>query len=351
MLIILLTVLIGGLIILAVTGWTLGLRQLYVDSLIRIFEWGSTLSGTDEEEEDGEEEEEPKEDEHLKKRKPRRSSSSSDLGIIAREKSEVIDAKLHSTEEPTSKKTTVSVVVDDTLDFITAGIEAVIDDQVTSRFSAAQLPSWNLLSRTKLSFHYVNWQLALLWVAGFLFRYLILMPARVALFAIAIFLMCSTTTIIGYIPNKPIRKYLNRRAMLMSMRIFSRAFSSVIRFHDKENRANKGGICVANHTSPIDVMVLSCDNCYAMIGQRQGGFLGFLQTALSRAEHHIWFERSESGDRKKVVERMREHVNDETKLPIIIFPEGTCINNTSVMMFKKGSFERHIDMFSNRDYN
>ena len=26
-------------------------------------------------------------------------------------------------------------------------------------------------------------------------------------------------------------------------------------------------------------------------------------------------------------------------LPVLIFPEGTCINNTSVMMFKKGSFE------------
>ena len=26
-------------------------------------------------------------------------------------------------------------------------------------------------------------------------------------------------------------------------------------------------------------------------------------------------------------------------MPILIFPEGTCINNTSVMMFKKGCFE------------
>lgn len=32
-------------------------------------------------------------------------------------------------------------------------------------------------------------------------------------------------------------------------------------------------------------------------------------------------------------------MEDPTKLPILIFPEGTCINNTSVMQFKKGSFE------------
>lgn len=154
--------------------------------------------------------------------------------------------------------------------------------------------------------------------------------------------------------------------MLASMRIMSRAFSAIITFHDRlvklffnpkpfsrENRATHGGICVANHTSPIDVLMLSCDNCYAMIGQRQGGILGnvkhyyevivlfsgFIQKTLSKAEHHIWFERSEASDRKHVTQRLREHVEDSSKLPIIIFPEGTCINNTSVMMFKKGSFE------------
>ena len=37
--------------------------------------------------------------------------------------------------------------------------------------------------------------------------------------------------------------------------------------------------------------------------------------------------------------RLREHVQDPDKLPILIFPEGTCINNTSVMQFKKGTFE------------
>lgn len=324
------------LIFLAVTGKTLGLREYYVNTLVYIFEWGATLNEQYEEEEGSVEEDMPEDFQH---KKPRRSSSASDLGIINREKSDIIDAKLHETNVPEAKQTTVSVLVDDTLDFITAGMEAVIEDQVTNRFSAAQLPSWNLLSRTKYSFHFFNWQLTLLWIAGFMFRYYVLVPCRIALFGIAIVLMIVSTSIIGLVPNAKVRKFLNRRCMLMCMRIYSRAFSSVIRFHDKENRANKGGICVANHTSPIDVMVLSCDNCYAMIGQKQAGFLGFLQTTLSRSEHHIWFERGEAGDRAKVMDRMREHVNDENKLPIIIFPEGTCINNTSVMMFKKGSFE------------
>ncbi|MED6295444.1 Glycerol-3-phosphate acyltransferase 3 [Characodon lateralis] len=37
--------------------------------------------------------------------------------------------------------------------------------------------------------------------------------------------------------------------------------------------------------------------------------------------------------------RLKDHIAAKTKLPILIFPEGTCVNNTSVMMFKKGSFE------------
>ena len=44
-------------------------------------------------------------------------------------------------------------------------------------------------------------------------------------------------------------------------------------------------------------------------------------------------------DRLLVARRLREHVEDTSNPPILIFPEGTCINNTSVMQFKKGSFE------------
>lgn len=153
----------------------------------------------------------------------------------------------------------------------------------------------------------------------------------------------------------------------------SSALSAVINYHDIQNRPAKTGICVANHTSPIDVLVLMCDNCYSLvsksififmsqvtlvfdkskyhflllffnlknikIGQRHGGFLGVLQRALARASPHIWFERAESKDRMAVAGRLRQHVSDPNNPPILIFPEGTCINNTSVMQFKKGSFE------------
>lgn len=34
---------------------------------------------------------------------------------------------------------------------------------------------------------------------------------------------------------------------------------------NRENKPQKGGICVANHTSPIDIVILANDGCYAMV--------------------------------------------------------------------------------------
>ncbi|KAI5086551.1 glycerol-3-phosphate acyltransferase 3-like [Silurus meridionalis] len=75
------------------------------------------------------------------------------------------------------------------------------------------------------------------------------------------------------------------------------------------------------------------------VGQVHGGLMGVVQRAMVRACPHIWFERAEMKDRHLVTQRLKDHINDKNKLLILIFPEGTCINNTSVMMFKKGSFE------------
>lgn len=37
----------------------------------------------------------------------------------------------------------------------------------------------------------------------------------------------------------------------------------------RENKPQKGGICVANHTSPIDVVILANDGCYAMVSDAE----------------------------------------------------------------------------------
>ncbi|XP_051175459.1 glycerol-3-phosphate acyltransferase 3 isoform X2 [Leptopilina boulardi] len=224
------------------------------------------------------------------------------------------------------------------LDYIRAGVEAIIEDGVTSRFEAEELKSWNLLTRTNRRYEFISWKLTVIWMFGFFMRYCFLLPLRIFICFIGVMWLTVCTAVVGYVPDGRFKRWLIYRVSIMCFAVLSSALSSVINYHNPENRPVRG-ICVANHTSPIDVLVLMCDNCYSLIGQRHGGFLGILQRALARASPHIWFERSEVKDREAVTRRLKKHVSDPTNPPILIFPEGTCINNTSVMQFKKGSFE------------
>lgn len=224
------------------------------------------------------------------------------------------------------------------LDYVKSGMEAIIEDEVTSRFEAEELKNWNLLTRTNRHYEFISWRLTVIWVIGFFIRYVILMPCRVFICFVGVMWLTLCTALVGCIPEGHTKRWMVKMVLIQCFGVLSSALSSVVNYHNIENRP-LNGICVANHTSPIDVLMLMCDNCYSLIGQRHGGFLGVLQRALARASPHIWFERAEAKDRMAVARRLKEHVSDPSNPPILIFPEGTCINNTSVMQFKKGSFE------------
>lgn len=297
-------------------GWSLGIREQYVACLIKIFEWGK---------------ERLKEDGGLV-------GDSSDGASLIRKKC-VVDAPTETPSLFKSKHSKKSLNFCDVCDLTRWGLEAIVEDEVTKRFAAEELHSWNLLTRTNAGYQYISIRLTVLWCMGFFFRYFLLLPFRLAIAMLAVMWLVACTAFIGYIPDGDPKRRLNKYVNLMCFRIFARSFSAIVRYHDTHFRPQGGAICVANHTSPIDAVVLAADNCYAFIGQRHGGFLGLNQRALSRASHHIWFERSEASDRTIVTKNLKEHVATPHNLPVLIFPEGTCINNTSVMMFKKGSFE------------
>ncbi|KAJ8397117.1 hypothetical protein AAFF_G00009710 [Aldrovandia affinis] len=219
------------------------------------------------------------------------------------------------------------------------GIESIVEDQVTQRFTSEELVSWNLLTRTNNNFHYISLRLTIMWGMGVVIRYCLLAPLRITLATIGLTWLVIGTSLVGLLPSSRAKDWLSELVHLMCYRICARGLSATIHYHNKENRPTKGGLCVANHTSPIDIVILANDGCYAMVGQVHGGLMGVIQRSMVRSCPHIWFERSEMKDRHLVTQRLKDHVADKTKLPILIFPEGTCINNTSVMMFKKGSFE------------
>lgn len=44
-------------------------------------------------------------------------------------------------------------------------------------------------------------------------------------------------------------------------------------------------------------------------------------------------------DRLVVAQRMKAHVQAAETTPLLIFPEGTCVNNEYCVMFKRGAFD------------
>ncbi|KAI7793492.1 glycerol-3-phosphate acyltransferase 4 [Triplophysa rosa] len=313
------TLLLVFIIVPAILGVSFGIRRLYMKSLLKLFEWATLRM------------------ERGAKEKNQHLYKPNSNGIIAKEPAS-LEQEIQELRR-SGGGSEPEFDMSDIFYFCRKGVESIVDDEVTKRFSAEELESWNLLTRSNYNSQHISTRLTVLWGAGVLIRYGFLLPLRVTLAFTGVGLLVVLTSIIGLLPNGRTKNYLSEKVHLMCYRICVRALTAIITYHDSENKPKNGGICVANHTSPIDVIILASDGCYAMVGQVHGGLMGVIQKAMVKACPHIWFERSEVKDRHLVAKRLSDHVADESKLPILIFPEGTCINNTSVMMFKKGSFE------------
>lgn len=63
------------------------------------------------------------------------------------------------------------------------------------------------------------------------------------------------------------------------------------------------------------------------------------QDLLLTAQHHVWFDREQGHERRRVQFLLKDHVQNGENEPMLVFPEGTCTNTQYCIMFKKGSFE------------
>ncbi|XP_072311525.1 glycerol-3-phosphate acyltransferase 4-like [Eucyclogobius newberryi] len=301
----------------AVLGVSFGIRSFYMRALLKIFKWATLRM------------------EIGAKEKNEELYKPYSNGIIAKEPTVSLQQEMQALRGFASSEFELA----DILCFSRRGVESIVDDEVTKCFSAQELQSWNLLTRSNYNFRHISLRLTVVWGLGVLLRYGVMLPLRVALATTGIILLIVLSTLVGCLPEVQLRSKLSEEVHLMCYRIFVRALTAIITYHNQENKPRNGGICVANHTTPIDVIILANDGCYSLVGQVHGGLMGLLQKAMVKASSHIWFERSEAKDRHLVAKRLSDHVADKNKQPILIFPEGTCVNNTSVMMFKKGSFQ------------
>ena len=74
-----------------------------------------------------------------------------------------------------------------------------------------------------------------------------------------------STMMVGLLSEGDLKRKLNTLVFKACFRMLSRGFSGVIRFYNKENRPKCDGICVANHTTPIDAAVLANDCCFSFV--------------------------------------------------------------------------------------
>ncbi|KAG8593497.1 hypothetical protein GDO81_000853 [Engystomops pustulosus] len=265
-------------------GMSLGISQVYMKILVKMLEWATLRIQKGFEEQ----------------KKLRMAASN---GIIQRDQSPMEEEIVGLRQSRSQCLQSGDFELSDVFYFSKKGFEAIVEDEVTQRFSSEELISWNLLTRTNYNFQYLSHRVTLIWVLGVFVRYCILLPLRVTLATIGISWLVVGATIVGQLPNGRIKNWFSEKVHLVCCRICARALSSAIQYHNKENRPKKGGICVANHTSPIDIIILANDGCYAMVGQVHGGLMGVIQRAMARACPHVWFERSEMRDRHLVTKR------------------------------------------------
>ncbi|KAI9305677.1 acyltransferase-domain-containing protein [Cunninghamella echinulata] len=169
-------------------------------------------------------------------------------------------------------------------------------------------------------------------------RYGILFPLRLTTLTASTIAFFSSLPIALALDSKPMVSTLIKyycKGILFSLGVLPN-------YQGKKPLLKEPHVFVANHTSYLDYIVLSAHQYPgAVVMAKHNGVLGFLQNNGLNYLNSMTFDRSNTHDRKYLSQKLKEHVmNPQTfSNPIIIFPEGTCVNNKYIIRFQKGAFE------------
>ncbi|CAG9466666.1 unnamed protein product [Pedinophyceae sp. YPF-701] len=226
-------------------------------------------------------------------------------------------------------KTTLPELVLDASGLLADGADALIDDSFWRCFEHNHADSW-------------NWNVYLfpLWCCGVILRYFVLFPLRLlGLLTCFTGFLVSFFTVHVLVRNKKLRRRLQSGLIRFQCNVFIASWTGVVRYHGPAPVNRPGHVWVANHTSMIDWIVLTAYRPFSVIMQLHKGWVGFIQTEVVSALNALYFSRTDSKDRALVSRRMKEHVHDpENDTPLLVFPEGTCVNNEYCVRFARGAF-------------
>ncbi|KAJ3021088.1 hypothetical protein HKX48_009261 [Thoreauomyces humboldtii] len=221
---------------------------------------------------------------------------------------------------------TLSFALQDGLAFMGFAAQAIAQDEFSKCFK--QEPRRRISPKTIL--------LGPLYWAGWVLRYCVLFPYRMALLLSATCFFFMALPVVLRFKSEEWQRWLFRfycKAFLLS-------WGSRVRYHGKKPKLSEPHIFVSNHTSVIDYLVLSAhDFPHATVAQKQGGIIGYFEDSVLTLNGSLMFNRNEKNDRTVLPQKMREHVHKPNSVPLLIFPEGTCVNNDYTVLFHKGAFD------------
>eukprot|EP01107_Rhizomastix_libera_P007985 TRINITY_DN2302_c0_g1_i3.p1 TRINITY_DN2302_c0_g1~~TRINITY_DN2302_c0_g1_i3.p1 ORF type:complete len:510 (+),score=120.99 TRINITY_DN2302_c0_g1_i3:205-1734(+) len=212
---------------------------------------------------------------------------------------------------------------------ITDGMEVVVKDSFTPCFQPQRNEHWNY-----------NIYLFICWVIGVVVRYCFLFPIRLTIIFFGSVVFAIAYTSVSRFVKDPIRKgKLQRYWAKLFVSIIVTSWNGVVKYHGVVPKKDRNQIFVCNHTTVFDICILEQLSAYSIVGQKHTGFLGWLQDNPLSCLNCVWFERKDAKDRSRVSLVLKEHINEKSDTPLLVFPEGTCVNNEYCIMFKKGAFE------------
>lgn len=178
------------------------------------------------------------------------------------------------------------------------------------------------------------------YVFSFFIRYCILLPFRLAFLgaALLIYILLISKALIKKCENEMTFAYI------FIIKAVNFIIGARVKHYGEKRNLDGPHLFVSNHTSFVDFILLSnYGRPHACVSENHGGlFYMFFSLILGR-NGSIAFKRCERLDRSLVKERMKSHVA-LNKLPMLVFPEGTCVNNKFSVMFQKGVFELDVDI-------
>jgi len=209
-------------------------------------------------------------------------------------------------------------------------MQGVIEDDFTQCFTRKYIPTWNW-----------NFYLCIFWSIGFVFRYLILVPLRilmVILLNMAFFSLMWLWEKLYAKDSKALKNY-----QLWTIQLYAQGLvaimTSVVCYHGSIPRKKANQIFVCNHTTMLDVALPMQMASFSLVGQAHSKpSVVFLQQRILKALNCIWFNRKEKSDRELASQRISQHIANVDNPRLLIFPEGTCVNNEVTVMFKRGVF-------------